>query len=156
MQDSAPVNQAAPGGTDTGVDPRDNMHSGTDPAIVMPSISVALVTECHVEIPPSAPGGSNESTPLLSGPAAVTETQIASRSTSASIPGTVTESAPESEPGAGSSAAPRPATRLQHGISKRKIYTDGTIPYGKFGLFTHKENHNIWMRPDRTLERDHG
>jgi hypothetical protein len=26
---------------------------------------------------------------------------------------------------------------LQHGISKKKIYTDGTIPYGKFGLFTH-------------------
>jgi hypothetical protein len=54
-------------------------------------------------------------------------------STSDSVPGAVTESVPR----AGSSAAPCPATRLQHGISKRKIYTYGNIPYGKFGLFTH-------------------
>lgn len=36
-----------------------------------------------------------------------------------------------------SSTSSRPTTRLQHGISKKKIYTDGTIRYGKFGLFTH-------------------
>jgi hypothetical protein len=58
-----------------------------------------------------------------------------SRSTSASSPdfmltrgarsmrALVSESVP-----AGS--AQRPTTRLQHGISKKKIYTDGNIPYG--------------------------
>jgi hypothetical protein len=60
-----------------------------------------------------------------------------SRSTSASSPdfmltrgarsmrALVSESVP-----AGSNAAQRPTTRLQHGISKKKIYTDGNIPYG--------------------------
>jgi hypothetical protein len=49
-----------------------------------------------------------------------------------SMGASVSESVP-----AGSNATQRPTTRFQHGISKKKIYTDGTIPYGKCSLLTH-------------------
>jgi hypothetical protein len=57
-------------------------------------------------------------------------TRSATESSSDSMP-----AAPAGEPGC--SAENRPATRSQHGISKPKVYTDGTIRYGKHGLFTH-------------------
>jgi hypothetical protein len=44
---------------------------------------------------------------------------------------------------AGSNAVQRPTTRLQHGISKKKIYKDGTIDYGKCGLLTHTSEPTI-------------
>jgi hypothetical protein len=38
--------------------------------------------------------------------------------------------------------AARPSTRLQHGIRKPKLYTDGTVQYGLLTSSGEPQNHN--------------
>jgi hypothetical protein len=46
-------------------------------------------------------------------------------------------------------ASARPSTRLQHGIRKPKLYTDGTVRYGLLTSSGEPQNHNEALRDDK-------
>jgi hypothetical protein len=45
--------------------------------------------------------------------------------------------------------AARPSTRLQHGIQKPKLYTDGTVRYGLLTSSGEPQNHNEALQDDK-------
>jgi hypothetical protein len=52
-------------------------------------------------------------------------------------------------PGVVSPMAARPGTRLQHGIHKPKVYTDGTVRYGLYTSSGEPQNHNEALQDDK-------
>lgn len=85
------------------------------------------------------PSASAQTDPRQAGhtpaPSASTQENLGAGSSVASNPTREAAAAPSSTAAAPSSTPPpRPSTRSQHGIHKPKIYTDGTMRWGMFGV----------------------
>jgi hypothetical protein len=101
----------------------------------------------HRHVAPSEEVGAITSGSFVHSGSATTPSAECSSSVPDSVSGLTSDVTPD--PTSSTTAPARHGTRLQHGIRKPKVYTDGTIRYGFFSAFGEPQHHHEALSDQR-------